>query len=293
MQFKLKRREFIALLGGAAATWPLAAQAEQDDWTQALLVRITRMKAEKVADKIGQFIYESQSQIGWTNQLPWSAGSIEQRRFDALRLLRQVPAIRELAQLDATGKERLRVSRLAMDVVASEADLSNDPTFAEAMAKRVYYGPVYLFNGVMPYMKLSMAGTRRDAGVSVADLSLKLVWDLVHLSKVGAHGTAYILDHGDQVIAHSAFETYGRNAEGRATVALDLSMFPRDFSSLAHVQTARAESSGGARSSNAVVVRGSDGPELLKSYAAIKPLGWLVFVEVPVAEAIAAFAGRD
>src|SRR5262249_23501102 len=90
------------------------------------LIRTQREQAEAAAAKIGQFIKEIESQLGWTTQLPWSAGSIEQRRFDALRLLRQVPAITELAQLDATGKERLRVSRLAMDVVASGADLSND-----------------------------------------------------------------------------------------------------------------------------------------------------------------------
>src|SRR5262252_615178 len=77
------------------------------------LIRIQREQAEAAAAKIGQFIKEIESQLGWTTQLPWSAGSIEQRRFDALRLLRQVPAITELAQLDATGKERLRVSRLA------------------------------------------------------------------------------------------------------------------------------------------------------------------------------------
>src|SRR5437660_11118420 len=86
---------------------------------KASLIRIQREQAEAAAAKIGQFIKEIESQLGWTTQLPWSAGSIEQRRFDALRLLRQVPAITELAQLDATGKERLRVSRLAMDVVAS------------------------------------------------------------------------------------------------------------------------------------------------------------------------------
>ena len=84
---------------------------------KASLIRIQREQAEAAAAKIGQFIKEIESQLGWTTQLPWSAGSIEQRRFDALRLLRQVPAITELAQLDATGKERLRVSRLAMDVV--------------------------------------------------------------------------------------------------------------------------------------------------------------------------------
>src|SRR5262249_8141475 len=81
--------------------------------------RSRRDGAEAAAAKVGQFIKEIESHLGWTTQLPWSAGSIEQRRFDALRLLRQVPAITELAQLDATGKERLRVSRLAMDVVAS------------------------------------------------------------------------------------------------------------------------------------------------------------------------------
>jgi hypothetical protein len=91
---------------------------------KASLIRIQREQAEAAAAKIGQFVKEIESQLGWTTQLPWSAGSIEQRRFDALRLLRQVPAITELSQLDASGKERLRVSRLAMDVVASGTDFS-------------------------------------------------------------------------------------------------------------------------------------------------------------------------
>jgi two-component system, NtrC family, sensor kinase len=95
---------------------------------KASLIRIQREQAEAAAAKIGQFIKEIESQLGWTTQLPWSAGSIDQRRFDALRLLRQVPAITELAQIDASGKERLRVSRLAMDVVGSGADLSSEPT---------------------------------------------------------------------------------------------------------------------------------------------------------------------
>src|SRR6516162_4016142 len=80
------------------------------------LVRIQREQAEGAAEKIGLFIKEIESQMGWTTQLTWSASTIEQRRFDGLRLLRQVPAITELAQLDATGKEQLRVSRLAMDL---------------------------------------------------------------------------------------------------------------------------------------------------------------------------------
>jgi hypothetical protein len=86
---------------------------------KAALVRIQREQAEAGAAKLSQFFREIEGQLGWTTQLPWSASTLEQRRFDALRLLRQVPAITELSQLDASGKEQLRVSRLAMDVIGS------------------------------------------------------------------------------------------------------------------------------------------------------------------------------
>ena len=110
---------------------------------KASLVRIQREQAEAAAGKIGQFISEIESQIGWTTQLPWSASTLEQRRFDALRLLRQVPAITELAEIDSSGHEQLKVSRLAMEVIGSGADMSKDPAFTEAVAHKVYYGPVY------------------------------------------------------------------------------------------------------------------------------------------------------
>src|SRR5215470_16873641 len=103
---------------------------------KAALVRIQREQAEAAASEI-------ESQVGWTTQLPWSASTLEQRRFDALRLLRQVPAITELAEIDSRGHEQLRVSRLAMEVVGSGNDMSKDPAFAEAVVHKVYYGPVY------------------------------------------------------------------------------------------------------------------------------------------------------
>jgi C-terminal processing protease CtpA/Prc len=69
---------------------------------------------------------EIESQVGWTTQLSWSAATIEQRRFDGLRLLRQAPAIAELAQLDSSGKEQLRVSRLSMDLSPKLSNCSRD-----------------------------------------------------------------------------------------------------------------------------------------------------------------------
>jgi signal transduction histidine kinase/CheY-like chemotaxis protein len=239
------------------------------------LIRIQREQAEAAAAKIGQFIKEIESQLGWTTQLPWSAGSIEQRRFDALRLLRQVPAITELAQLDATGKERLRVSRLAMDVVASGADLSNDPKFAEAVARKVYYGPVYFRRESEPYMTLAIAGTRRDAGVSVAEVNLKLIWDVVSQIKVGERGHAYVVDAQGRLIAHPDISLVLRNT---------------DMSKLAQVRAARAAASGGGGDNPAETVQEAEnieGRKVLTAYAPVAPLGWLMFVELPAEEAYA------
>src|SRR6476660_6181987 len=196
------------------------------------LIRIQREQAEAAAAKIGQFIREIEAQVGWTTQLPWSAGTVEQRRFDGVRLLRQVPAITELSQLDATGHERLRVSRLAMDVVpppGSEIDYSKDPKFTEAVAHKVYYGPVYFRRESEPYMTLSLAGTRRDAGVSVAEVNLKLIWDVVSQIKVGEHGHAYVVDSQGRLIAHPDISLVLRNT---------------DLSQLAQVQAAQARARG-------------------------------------------------
>ena len=78
-----------------------------------------------------------------------------------------------------------------MDVVGSQADFSKDPKFTEAVAHKVYYGPVYFRRKSEPYMTLALTGTRRDAGVSVAEVNLKLIWDVVSQIKVGERGQAY------------------------------------------------------------------------------------------------------
>jgi len=268
-------RKYVALIL-AVVCLALIANGSSEIWFsyqehKASLIRIQREQAEAAAAKIGQFIKEIESQVGWTTQLPWSAGTIDQRRFDGLRLLRQVPAITELSQLDASGSEQLRVSRLAMDVVASKADLSKEPKFAEAVAHKVYYGPVYFRRESEPYMTLALAGTRRDAGVSVAEVNLKLIWDVVSQIKVGNKGHAYVVDAKGRLIAHPDISLVLRNT---------------DLSRLAQVQAARAA---GAGQTTELLQQAEDvqGRQVLTAFAPVAPLGWLVFVELPVAEAYA------
>src|SRR5277367_461008 len=235
------------------------------------LIGVQRQEAQAAADKIEEFITQIQSQVGWTTQLPWSDSTLDQRRFDALRLLRQVPAITELAQIDATGHEQLKVSRLTMDVVGSGIDYSDKPEFTKAVANKVYYGPVYFLRESEPYMTIALAGARRDSGVSVAQVNLKLIWDVVSKIKVGEHGHAYVVDAQGRLIAHPDISLVLRNT---------------DMSGLTQVQAARVGNAG----TNLEALEDTEniqGQKVLTASAPIAPLGWTMFVELPVEEAYA------
>jgi hypothetical protein len=269
----IRRREFITLIGGAAATWPLAARAQQDGRARAPLERTLRLQAEDAAANIRQFISEIESQVGRMVQLAWPAGMIERRRTEAVQVLRAVPAIMEIAALDPAGIEQLRVSRLGMDVVGGRRDYSQDPKFTVTMEGRVYYGPVFFRDYgraktpvSSPAMTLSLAGTLRDYGVSAVEINLEPVQSMISRIKVGERGQAYVIDAAGRLFAHSDAGL----AASRA-----------DMTGLAQVQAARAASAGaGPVPCNDIL-----GRDVLAAYAPVMPLGWLVFVELPFEEA--------
>jgi hypothetical protein len=240
-------------------------QANGQADVRALRNQILVMQAEYIADKLAVFVKETRVQVGWTTQLPSTGVTIEQRRFDALRLLRQVPAITELSQLDADGKELLKVSRLAMDVVGGGTDYSKEAKFTETVAKKIYYGPVYMRKESEPCMTLGMSGWRSDAGVSLVELNLKPMWDIVQKTKVGDRGIAYVVDANGRLIAHPD---------------LSVGKSLRDMSSVAVVQEARATTSMGS----ARIARDMNDREVVAAYARVADTGWLVFVELPIEE---------
>jgi hypothetical protein len=270
----MRRRELIIALGFAMA-WPIAANGQPD--VRALRSQILLMQAEGIADKLAQFIKEMQNQVGWTTQLPTGtqlpAGgySIQQRRFDALRLLRQAPAVIELSLLDAEGKEFYKASRLAMDVVGSGTDYSKEAKFTETVAKKIYYGPVYLRRESEPYMTLGLAGTPSDAGVGVVELNLSLMWDIVQQTKIGDRGVAYIVNAEGRVIAHPDFGV-------RKSL--------RDLSSLAQVEEARTPRALTTRALTgaARIARDMNDQKVVAAYARVAGPAWLVFVELPIDE---------
>jgi signal transduction histidine kinase len=267
---------FVTLVSGALVTSGLVEIYFSYQENKSALMRIQRKEAEAAASKIEQFINDIERQIGWTIQAQWSAHveSLEQRRFDYLRLLRQVPAITEVSYLDPEGKEQLRVSRLAMDVVGSQADFSKEPRFVRPRSGKTYFSPVYFRKESEPYMSIAIAGEMEAGGVTVAEVNLKFIWDVISQIKVGKAGQAYLVDSDGHLIAHPD---------------ISLVLQKRDLASLPQFQAARASPQAQRPDTEreATIVQDLQGRKVLTAHAPILPLGWLVFVDLPVGEAFA------
>jgi hypothetical protein len=100
--------------------------------TEANLVALQQEKAESAAARIEQYIVDIGQQISWAG-LPAATtdrDALEDRKFEYTKLLKQVSAITEVAWIDAAGREQLRISRIAMNTMRGDVDVSSEPGFA-------------------------------------------------------------------------------------------------------------------------------------------------------------------
>jgi two-component system, NtrC family, sensor kinase len=264
---------FAILVSGALLTSGLVELYFSYRENLAALVALQREQAAGAAARIEAFVRDIERQVGWASQgQVGTRQTIEQRRFEFIRLQRQAPAVTEVSQLDPQGREQLRVSRLAMDVVGSGTDFSSDPRFREARPGRPYFGPVYFRKESEPYLSLSVAGGG-DVGVTVAEVNLKFIWDVVSQIRIGTTGRAYVVDGQGQLVAHP-----------------DISLVLQK-TDLSRLEQIRAVLAGpvppGAPIQEITVAKDSGGRQVLTASAPIAPLGWWVFVEQPLGEALA------
>ena len=90
-------------------------------------------------------------------------------------------------------------------------------------------------------------------------------------SRSGEHGHAYVVDGQGRLIAHPDISLVLRNT---------------DLSRLAQVQAAQARAEG-APADQVQEAEEIQGRRVLTAYAPVAPLGWLMFVELPIEEAYA------
>ncbi|HYB40330.1 MAG TPA: cache domain-containing protein, partial [Candidatus Methylomirabilis sp.] len=263
----------VALVSGALVTSGALEIYFSYEENKDALAQLQREKALAAAIRIEQYVRDIERQVGWTThpQLVTGPAALEQRRVDFIRLLRQVPAVTEVSLLDASGREQLRMSRLAMDQTGADTDYSRERKFIEARSGRTYFSPVYFRKESEPYMTVAMPIGGGAGGVSVAEVNLKFIWDVVSQIKIGKAGHAYVVDSRGQLIAHPD---------------ISLVLKKSDFSRLVQVHAARtAAGLAGSEAEGATIAKDFQGRQVLTAYAPIPLLGWLVFVEQPLVEA--------
>ncbi len=260
------------------------------------LVALQFEKAQGAATRIEQYVADIEQQVSWT-ALPGmdvGADAGEQRRIDYIKLLKQAPAVTEAAWIDAKGLEQLRIGRLAMDAVGRGTDHSASALFQGALGGRVLRSPVSFRKETEPYMTIARrAGT--GGGVTLVDVNLKFVWEVVSRIQIGKAGLAYVVDDRGTLIAHPDISLVLKKS--------DLSALPQ-VAALLGAAASRAQ--GGLNARDALparpghvasldeagnllleTARNSSGARVLAAHARIPILGWTVFVESPRAEAFA------
>jgi signal transduction histidine kinase/DNA-binding response OmpR family regulator len=156
--------------------------------------------------------------------------------------------------------------------VGSQEDFSRAPKFLEAQKGKTYWSPAYFKNDTEPYLTLAVPVGKYAVEVTTAEISLGAVQKIVSQIEAGPHGYAYVVDSRNHLVAHPD----PRVRRG-----------PRDLSGLVQVKAARAERSTPTADAPEIVAPGFGGEQMLAAHAAIAPLGWLVFVERPAADAYA------
>ncbi|MFO1194165.1 MAG: ATP-binding protein [Rhodoferax sp.] len=233
---------------------------------RAALASLQREKAVAAAARIEQYLRQVSQQLTYAALPQMDAGDVELRRVEFLKLLRQAPEVTDIAQIDATGREQLAVSRLGMDVVASGKDRSREPAFQQARRGQPWFGPVYFRKETEPYMTVATRSGGPASPVTVAEVNLKFIWDVVSRIRIGEKGKAYVVDAAGLLVADPD---------------IGLVLRKTSMAVLPHVVAAR-----GVHDTDAPAMESVDlaGVAVLTSVAPIEPLDWKVFVEQPVSE---------
>ncbi len=238
---------------------------------KAALANLQQEKAVAAASRIEQFVRQIEQQLGFAALPQLGTEGVEQRRIEFLKLLRQVPAVTDITQLNAKGEEILSVSRLSMDVAGSSRNRSQDPAFLAAKPGQTWFGPVYFRKETEPYMAIALRSSGSSGAVTIAEVNLKFIWDVVTRIRIGKKGKAYVVDGLGRLIADPD---------------IGLVLRKTDLSKLEHVKVALA-GPGSPDDAPAQLTRDLNGHEVLNAYAGVEPLKWKVFVEQPVSEVYA------
>ena len=265
----------ILLVGGMLLLSSLVSIYFSYQETKATLVGLERQQTLAAASRIGQLVTRIEWQLRAVMQVPFDDPRMAraQREIDFLRLLRDVPAIAEIVQLDSTGKVQLLVSRFAPNEIGSQRELAKDPRYLGTRIGRTYFGPVYFRNESEPHLTIAVPWGDGAPEVAAAEVNLNALREVVSQARVGSAGYVYVVDGQGYLIAHPDMSAVYQK---------------RNLSNLPQIRVAHAASDAHDGLTGAA---GLQGGRVLTSQATIERLGWLVVAEQPLDEAFIPLRG--
>ena len=244
--------------------------------SRVLIEELQREKVRAVALRIEQFAHRIETQLRAPLLLRQVGGISEnpqELQLELIRLLRQTPALIDVAWIDESGMQQAKVSRIGRDEIGPGKRWTDDPAFIAARAGAFHAGPVYFRADSEPYAVFAVGGDEPAAGVVRGEVNLKFVWEVVSAIRIGRSGFAYVVDSNGRLISHPEI--------GRVLKKTELSQLPQVRAALA---------AAGPADGDVVVATASaerPGHATLNAHAAIAQLGWQVLIEQPLAEAYA------
>ncbi len=236
--------------------------------TVASVEALQRAQAEALATRIERDAAAIAQPLRWIVDDPALAhgDASEALQIELLRAMRRQGAIDELRWVDAAGRERLALSRIAPDVVDSGRDWSGDARVAAARRDGEFIDRVRFADDGEPHVTMVLAAPRVGP-VLIAEIGLRPVLAATAL-QIAPAGLAYVVD-----------------AEGRLLSHPDVGLVLRQtiLSSLAHVRRALAA----AQPMSMRDERDVAGRAVFAAAAPIPRLGWTVFVEQDRGQALA------
>src|SRR5439155_17423757 len=96
---RMRRREFITMLGGAAAAWPLRARAQQSEQMRRIGVLMNRRASDPQGQARVAAFQQALQQLGWSDgrnvrlDIRWGEDAVERERKYAAELVALMPDI--------------------------------------------------------------------------------------------------------------------------------------------------------------------------------------------------------
>ena len=265
----------ILLVGGMLLLSSLVSIYFSYQETKATLLGLERQQTLAAASRIGQLVTRIEWQLRTVMAVPFDDPRMAraQREIDFVRLLRDVPAITEIVQLDSTGHVQLLVSRFAPNENGSHRGLAEDPRYVWTRIGRTYFGPVYFRDDSEPHLTIAVPWGDGAPEVAAAEVNLNALREVVSQARVGTAGYVYVVDEHGYLIAHPDPSAVYQK---------------RDLSKLPQLRVAGAASD--ARDA-LTGTAGLHGGRVLTSQATVERLGWRVVAEQPLDEAIVPLRG--